>query len=235
MSEGLRTMCMELLRKELKINARKWTENRQNPSEGKVKSIKTIYKNIYFRSRLEARYAVLFDLLGIKWIYEQKGYQFSDGTKYLPDFYFPDDHSFFEAKGIMNEKDMDKITHLINDCGSKVIIGYQSFHFQVGEAQSYSGGIETEDWSFLALCESCGKYSFHGSLLTTCPTCNSVKMSVVANGTLEFKSSIIENLLNKAICFQFDHVTTFDEPLFLKTNHHEITVDQVIKDFDEFF
>lgn len=38
-----------------------------------------------FRSGLEARHAVLFDQLGIKWDYEEQGYD-ADGTWYRPDF-----------------------------------------------------------------------------------------------------------------------------------------------------
>lgn len=49
-----------------------------------------MYKGIYFRSRLEARWAVIFDRLGIDWRYETEGYdiQIDEGytIRYLPDF-----------------------------------------------------------------------------------------------------------------------------------------------------
>lgn len=54
-----------------------------------IKPIPTIYNGIEFRSRLEARWAVFFDQLCIKWAYELEGYELSDGTKYLPDFWLP--------------------------------------------------------------------------------------------------------------------------------------------------
>lgn len=54
-----------------------------------MKAIETVYKGYRFRSRLEARWAVFFDALGIKWEYELQGYEMSDGTRYLPDFYLP--------------------------------------------------------------------------------------------------------------------------------------------------
>lgn len=54
-----------------------------------MKSIDTIYKGYKFRSRLEARYAVFFDVLGIRWEYEVEGYVFEDGGCYLPDFWLP--------------------------------------------------------------------------------------------------------------------------------------------------
>jgi len=54
-----------------------------------IKAIETRYKGYLFRSRLEARWAVFFDTLGIKWEYEQEGFELSGGTRYLPDFYLP--------------------------------------------------------------------------------------------------------------------------------------------------
>jgi hypothetical protein len=54
-----------------------------------MKAIKTKYKGYKFRSRLEARYAVFFDAMGIDWEYEIEGYVLSDGTCYLPDFWLP--------------------------------------------------------------------------------------------------------------------------------------------------
>lgn len=54
-----------------------------------IKAIETQYKGYRFRSRLEARWAVFFDELGIEWEYESEGYELSNGERYLPDFYFP--------------------------------------------------------------------------------------------------------------------------------------------------
>ncbi len=54
-----------------------------------IKAIDTIYNGYKFRSRLEARWAVFFDALHIKWEYEAEGYILSDGTHYLPDFWLP--------------------------------------------------------------------------------------------------------------------------------------------------
>ena len=55
-----------------------------------IKAIKTYYKGYRFRSRLEARWAVLFDAGNIRWEYETEGYENDDGERYLPDFYLPD-------------------------------------------------------------------------------------------------------------------------------------------------
>lgn len=40
-----------------------------------IQAIETSYKGCRFRSRLEARYAVFFDALGIEWQYEPQGFE----------------------------------------------------------------------------------------------------------------------------------------------------------------
>lgn len=64
----------------------------------KIKAIETKYNGYKFRSRLEARYAVFFDSLGIQYYYEHEGYSL-EGLAYLPDFYLPHYDSFVEIKG----------------------------------------------------------------------------------------------------------------------------------------
>ena len=51
-----------------------------------IKPIETEYNGYRFRSRLEARWAVLFDALGVKYEYEPEGFELPSGKKYLPDF-----------------------------------------------------------------------------------------------------------------------------------------------------
>lgn len=51
-----------------------------------IKAIQTQYKNYKFRSRLEARWAVWLDAMGVDWTYEPQGYDL-DGELYLPDFF----------------------------------------------------------------------------------------------------------------------------------------------------
>ena len=50
-----------------------------------ISPIPTIYKGINFRSRLEARWAMFFDSLKLKWYYEYQGFQIKD-VWYVPDF-----------------------------------------------------------------------------------------------------------------------------------------------------
>lgn len=57
----------------------------------------TEYRGITFRSRTEARWAVLFEHMGLVWDYEPEGHGL-EGRGYLPDFYLPELDMWFEVK-----------------------------------------------------------------------------------------------------------------------------------------
>lgn len=63
-----------------------------------IKAIETIYNGYRFRSRLEARWAVFFDEIGIKYEYEKEGYDLGKLGWYLPDFWLPEYELFVEIK-----------------------------------------------------------------------------------------------------------------------------------------
>jgi len=50
-----------------------------------IRVLPTTYREVRFRSRLEARWAVYFDLIGLDWRYEPEGYELPSGN-YCPDF-----------------------------------------------------------------------------------------------------------------------------------------------------
>lgn len=62
-----------------------------------MKAIPTLYRGVTFRSRLEARWAVLFDAVGAPWVYEREAFALPSGN-YLPDFYLPDAKRWVEIK-----------------------------------------------------------------------------------------------------------------------------------------
>lgn len=63
-----------------------------------IKAIETVYNGYKFRSRIEARWAVFFDTLGIPYEYEAEGFDL-EGTWYLPDFRLPSQNCWIEIKG----------------------------------------------------------------------------------------------------------------------------------------
>lgn len=64
----------------------------------KYKAIETIHSGYRFRSRLEARWAVFFETLGIEYRYEPEGFELENGIRYLPDFYLPRKPHWIEIK-----------------------------------------------------------------------------------------------------------------------------------------
>lgn len=79
--------------------------------EVNIKAIETQYKGYRFRSRLEARWAVFFDSLRLRWEYEPEGFDLGKAGWYLPDFYLPDWGIWLEVKpDIPNDIEVDRFT-----------------------------------------------------------------------------------------------------------------------------
>lgn len=76
--------------------------------------INTYFRGHWFRSRLEARWAVFLDTLGVEYRYEPEGYVLSDGTCYLPDFYLQNLDCWLEIKPVEpTESELRKL-HLLS-------------------------------------------------------------------------------------------------------------------------
>jgi hypothetical protein len=77
-----------------------------------ARAIETRYNGNKYRSRLEARWAVFMDNLGIEYRYEYEGYDL-DGLWYLPDFWLPALEMWIEVKpGDPSPGDLEKIRRL---------------------------------------------------------------------------------------------------------------------------
>ena len=63
-----------------------------------LRAIETTCLGHRFRSRLEARWAIVFECLGIAWNYEREAFRLPGGTGYLPDFYLPEMRLWVEVK-----------------------------------------------------------------------------------------------------------------------------------------
>src|SRR5690606_34064896 len=119
-----------------------------------IKAIETRYKMYRFRSRLEARWAVFFDAMGIEWDYEPEGYILPDGTYYLPDFFcrfsatykayspYPNPGCFFEIKPIMPTREELKKARWLQE-GT-----HHHTRFLIGEPGSCRVGYVDSNFNF---------------------------------------------------------------------------------------
>jgi hypothetical protein len=129
-----------------------------------IKAIETVYKGYRFRSRLEARWAVFFDALGIKWEYEKEGYDLGKAGRYLPDFWLPDYKYWIEIKAENpSQGEWDKAYELSSKSGRPVHIcvglpdirgRVDSFYY---EESNSGGGLTMEDWVYWCACSKCDK------------------------------------------------------------------------------
>lgn len=90
-----------------------------------IQAIETRYASCRFRSRLEARWAVFFDTLGIAWEYEPQGFELTwrldlsdDPLPYLPDFWLPDHHLWIEVKGKLDEPELLRLLNAAASIGA---------------------------------------------------------------------------------------------------------------------
>jgi hypothetical protein len=91
-----------------------------------LKAIGTYYNGHRFRSRLEARWAVFFDVLGVKYDYEPQGYRFADYA-YLPDFWIAEWDSFIEIKPSLPDADeMERYISFAQHAGKNLLLFYDN-------------------------------------------------------------------------------------------------------------
>lgn len=111
------------------------------------------YAGILFRSRTEARWAVLFNWAGLQWNYEQEGFALDAGN-YLPDFFLPELGLWFEVKP--DETDLGerpRFEELCRRSGNNGVIAYgppapgrENLSYFNRETQSWETGFAlTED------------------------------------------------------------------------------------------
>lgn len=89
-----------------------------------ITAIETEYAGCRFRSRTEARWAVLMDRLNIPWEYEPQGWEMPDGSRYLPDFWLPRHLINVEVKGSDDQlaRDMPKMRAFVQASNALILI-----------------------------------------------------------------------------------------------------------------
>ena len=89
-----------------------------------IKAIETYYNGYHFRSRLEARWAIFFDELGIDYEYEREGYETASGAWYLPDFYTSDCWIEIKHKDYNDDSAIIKMGELVSGLQQPGVIVY---------------------------------------------------------------------------------------------------------------
>ena len=131
-----------------------------------LQAIPTTYNGVTFRSRLEARHAVLMDTLGVEWHYEYEGYQLPSGW-HVPDFWLPKVGKWLEVKG--DEPTLHELQladELRDHTGANVVIApgplpdptlFESHGtpYSINESWMIACGDYHYQWT---ICPDCGRY-----------------------------------------------------------------------------
>lgn len=100
------------------------------------RGLPTTYAGHTFRSRLEARFAVLFDGLAIRWEYEPEGFELPSGL-YVPDFWLPQLRAWVEVKPdpecVVESPGWERAHDLMAFTGQTVLMAPGLDHFGAGE------------------------------------------------------------------------------------------------------
>ncbi len=127
-----------------------------------LKAIETVYNGYRFRSRLEARWAVFFDSLGIVYRYEAEGYDLGQAGYYLPDFFLPDYKMFVEVKPDSNISlvEKTKASQLVLQSGNRLLMVFDCletekpdlyYQHEPSQFNNYTT-IDTVSLSLMACC-----------------------------------------------------------------------------------
>ncbi len=184
-----------------------------------LKSIDTVYNGYKFRSRLEARWAVFFDELGIEWKYEEEGYEIN-GQHYLPDFelYLPEiffldinnpsakQKVFFEVKGKYDlpENVIEKLAAFVGEV--PIILAYgdpadMQLAYFVHDLKTGLRSCICEHADKIHVGYSCGKRV----VLTTNPTFDNPSIKELADNYPQFITERITQAATKARQTRFEH------------------------------
>jgi len=145
-----------------------------------IKPIETHYNGYRFRSRLEARWAIFFDTMGIEYRYEPEGFTLGKLGSYLPDCWLP--HSIWglaqegwgmwaEMKPIpATEEQMDKLVALVKATGHNALI-FQGYPWPGEYTVTKISGTEMWPptiWDDLTFTESPEAGGIHLETITPC-------------------------------------------------------------------
>jgi hypothetical protein len=143
-----------------------------------LKAIETVYNGYRFRSRLEARWAVFFDALGVPYEYEKEGFDLGEAGWYLPDFWLPKERKWVEIKpAALSASDEKKVFGLADAYDAALRNGshkeYSGVVVLIGEPylDSYSGKLVRATGP-----DANTPRYWHGWKFWICPVCRTVDL-----------------------------------------------------------
>lgn len=114
-----------------------------------IKALPTRYREITYRSRTEARWAVFLDELRVPFSYEAEGFDLG-GDWYLPDFWLPKPGVWFEVKGVEpNDRELRvaKALSQASRCPVLIAVGAPSVRGEFG-LLAFRDGQQIENVAF---------------------------------------------------------------------------------------
>lgn len=179
-----------------------------------IEATPTIYKGVRFRSRLEARWAVFWDELGVKWEYEPQTFKFPDGKQYTPDFWIVDLALWVEikpnAKIAHEEKAEWKCSQLAYETGNLVYLDHGGFAWPISDDAKdilVLGYGWTYSVLFLACTGSLGQedsiiYDSENHYWATCPECGKIG---IATTIMSSSLTLFRNDIFSCECYTRHH------------------------------
>jgi hypothetical protein len=152
-----------------------------------IKAIETRYKGYRFRSRLEARWAVFFDHLGLRWQFEPEGFDLTERGLgyYLPDFFLPDLNYWIEVKpdNFDDEVAYKKLAYVTQATKSQglVVAGEPYINVELGSFEHY-GNAGDRWWTVDVDDYECAGMSDGPYLFCVCPLCDKIGIQYDGRG-----------------------------------------------------
>ncbi len=126
--------------------------------------IPTTYKEIEMRSKLESKFAFFLDCLKVKWKYEPKTFNLSNGITYIPDFYLPELKTWVEIKGKIEEHNKKISRIFVEDNNTELLLVSNEKAFWVFKWSDEISTCEIDRDVLIGQCSSCNKFFFCGNL-----------------------------------------------------------------------
>lgn len=170
-------------------------------------------KDILFRSRLEAKWAYIFDKLGWEWEYEP-----IDLNGYIPDFILTNFHEevLVEVKPVLRKEEFQKYTEKIINSGWEkefLILGAKYFSFNNVEIGLLQKGNNTQKMSQLIYCNFC-KSIYFTNIKNNCQNCNNNDYKLINSDKINIRLDADNEIVYNAKCNRFEIV--FYEKEFTK-------------------